>query len=152
MKFNSGIIWPMVRRLWKFLFTAEVGEGPWPNLPEDARYFSKRADAVADQQRKGLFTLHTSALGVLFAAAAWFASEHEPTWAIYPGFFFFMGLVLTNISYVLAKGRATTRSHAAREDKGWPKFPERLHSLRWDLSSLGCFILGVVVALIWLPR
>ncbi len=142
----------MIKRSWDKFFKAEVGKGSWQKLPDDARYFSERADAVADQQRKGLVTLHTSALGALFAAAAWFASEHEPTWAIYPGFFFFMGLVLTNFSYGLAKLRATTRSHAAREDKGWPKFPELLHSLRWEWASLGCFILGVVIALIWLPR
>ncbi len=142
----------MFQRLRKCLFTAESCEGPWQKLPEDALYFSERADAVADQQRKGLVTLHTSALGALFAAAAWFSADQDPRWAILPGLCFFAGLVSTNFSYALAKWRATTRSHAAREDKGWPKFPKRAHSLPWEWSSLGLFIFGVVVALIYLPR
>ena len=142
----------MLRRLRKYRLKAEVGEGPWKKLPDDARYYFERADAVADQQRKVLVTLHTSALGALFAAAAWFTSKQAPYWAILPGLCFFAGLVSTNLSYGLAKWRATTRAHVAREDKGWPEFPERAHSLPWERVSLGCFILGVVVALIWVPR
>ena len=142
----------MLRRLREYLFTAEVGKGPWQKLPEDARYYFERADAVADQQRKVLVTLHTSALGALFAAAAWFSSEHAPYWATLPGLFFFAGLVLTNFSYGLAKWRAKSRADAARGDEGWPEFPKRAHSLPWEWGSLGFFIFGVVAALIWLPR
>ena len=128
-----------------------VDEGPWQKLPEDARYYFKRADAVADQQRKVLVTLHTSALGALFAAAAWFSVDHQPRWAILPGLCFFAGLVSTSFSYGLAKRRATTRAHAAREDQGWPEFLGLAHSQLWEWVSLGCFILGVIVALLLLP-
>ncbi len=36
----------MFRRLWEKVFGPEVGEGPWPALPEDARYYFERSDAV----------------------------------------------------------------------------------------------------------
>ena len=141
----------MIIQILERLFAPKVGDGPWRELPDDARYFLERSDTVADQQRKVLVTLHVSALGALFVAAAWFAPAQAPSWAIIPGICFFAGLVLTNVSYGLAKWRAIKRFESAREDKGWPAFPDKARSLLWEGGSLIFFILGVTVALFWLP-
>ena len=130
---------------------SEKSKGQWKDLHPDARYFFQRADAVADQQRKGLVALHISALGALFAATAWFASQKVDYWPIKSGLCFFIGLVMTNISYALAKSRAKDRAHCVREDKAWPVFPELKHSSVWEWGSLVFFVIGVALAVGSLP-
>ncbi len=50
-------------RVCQCLLNVQVNEGPWESLHDNAGYYDKRADAVADQQRKVLITIHTGALG-----------------------------------------------------------------------------------------
>jgi hypothetical protein len=100
----------------------------------EAEQQEQRAREIADITRRHLTALNTGGVTASFALASALGSNGvHPRWVVVPALLFVAGLVITTLSYYLAKDKALTRRDAAQAGAPAPNFTESLwRNFTWD--------------------